>query len=442
MNKEPVKKLGTVAFVIDERLSREKRSILSRIVTGLKNFADLEILQSGMTEDQMLEKLKANEYSLVLLPSYRYQAWHKVEAFFGISRTSGPTVAGYFCEPLKVQEIGEPNDAQRLVLLDFAYTSTQEALALIRALIIEDNRSGLKPLLNPDSPIFCEHWFSAMGQGFRFETVLNLPRVIESDWLKRANALRICMNAFWSLIYDEGPGKADFGVATTTKTARAYFQIGVDPQCLVMRLVYGMVTKGTPREVLNQFWYRPQNPTLAAQLLLQYADFVRVHAIPQSSDIEVVVGFLKSAPAEKAPGMVHTLWVDPILASLVKEVPFENPGPQSTQLQHLPSEPLERKPQKPEDHSKQDAAKAKFIQVAAEQIRKLKLEIDEKEKQIREMRSGGITTAQPIPAPEIEDLLDSFQERYYQAKVQISELRSQIADFEARGAPPHEIEKV
>ncbi len=437
------KKYGTIAFVIDERLSREKSSMLARVVASARGYADVKTLSGDTTEESLVKQLETMSANLVLVPWYRYLAWSRVEALYGLTRTSGPTFAGYFCEQLLPYELGGQADHLRAILIDFTNPEGSEIHTTLRSLVSPPRRSGIRPLLETASPVYCENWYQGQGLGARMDAVLALPEIANTDWSKRANSIRLCLNAFWSLIYEEGPGKGEITQALGSKSPRAYFQIGVNARCVAMRLCYSM-PQWSPKDTLGQFWPEPKRPTSAAQLLLRYADFLRVHTVAENQDIEVVATLFPSAAAERGFGQVHTLWVEPITAQLITEAPFEAPGPAKKHLLPLPLTGGGGGPRLATDDAARAGighkAKDRFIVEAAVKIRELKNLLAERDDMINELRAGGVGTSQPMPPPDAESLLEAFQERYFEARFQIRQFEISIAQLERGGATPEQIE--
>jgi len=472
--------------MVDERLSRERGAILTRIINSLRQFAKVELLGGSITEDQLLKKMETTNYDLVLLPWYRYLSWSRAEAFWGLTRTSGPTLAGYFCEQLLPYEIGEHAEHLRGIFLDFANLQTAEVHTIFKSLYKDVHRSGIKPLIDPDAKIYVEHWYGSQGLGTRTDSVMALSEFQDPSWAKRSSSMRICLSALWSLIYEEGPGKTELNQLTTANVPKAYFQIAADREVAVFRLGYSLPNSSS-KDAIAVFWPNPKLPAAPAQLLLKYADFVRVHSVAGTNDIEVVVGFFPSAVAEQAHGQVHTLWVEPIAANLFTEPFFEAPGPNAPRLRPLPhggahvKDPRENNiravnstgsvanqnsglTQRPPAANQNSgpilrpstgaanqnsgliprpvtttvAASANEEQPMAKII-ELQSIIQKREATIQELKSGGVSTAQPLAPPDPESLLEAFQERYFDAKYQIRQLELEIVALEKRNATPEEI---
>lgn len=430
------KKLGTILFVMDERLSREKATLLARTIHTLRQIADVQLLAGHIDEDSLVKKLEEQTPQLVLAPWYRYLNWSRVEAFYGLTRTSGPTFAGYFCDRVEGFELGGEADHLRTILLDFGGMTAGETTVLVRALMKDTQRSGILPLLAAGTPVYCENWYSGQGLGLRMDAVLGLPEIANQEWAHRVNSIRIAMTSLWSLIYDEGPGKSEFHQQITINSPKAYFQVAADRRCLVLRLCYSMPT-WSPKEAVSVFWPRQENPTHPAQLLLRFADFVRVHRITETTDVEVVAGFFNSAVADRAPNQLHSIWIEPITAKLVTEIPYEAPSPSTPHLKPLPTIAL-NDPKLRSEHG--EKARERFIVEAAVKIRELKTALSDRDQLIKELKSGGVGTSAPLPPPDAETLLEAFQERFFDARFQIRQFELQIAEMERSGATQQEVE--
>src|SRR5579859_558845 len=144
----PQAKLPTIAFVFDERLSRQRGAILTRIVNSIRQYAKIELISGKISEEELLKKLENAQYDLVLAPWYRYLAWSKIEGFYGLTRTSGPTFAGYFCESILPYELGEQADHYRAILLDFCNLDVAAIRLLMKSLLADARRTGILPLLS------------------------------------------------------------------------------------------------------------------------------------------------------------------------------------------------------------------------------------------------------------------------------------------------------
>lgn len=419
------RKPGAVCVVLDPRLSRERTALLNRVInTVLRTFTTVEVLSEKTTEEKLLQAMESKKFDLAIVPWHSYLEWNRAEAFWGASRTSGPTLVGYFAEPLPRSSLGECGERMRGIFLDFMNLSGKELSLLVKTLQKDELRSGLRPLVDPDAKIYVENWYGSQGLGSRIDSILGLPEfTADPRWAARGNAMRICINAFWSLVYEEGPGK---GAQAATSSPKAYFQVACDRETAIFRICYQM-PNWTPKAALANFWPSGNSPTSATQLILQYADFARVHTFTNSPEIEIVAGFVPSAPSEYAHGQLHTLWIEPLAETLFSETPGEAPGPANPRLRPLAnaSQP-------------QDTA----LRAVSPNVIELEAKLKEKESQIQELRAGGVGTAGPLPPPEPEQLIEAFQERYFDARFQIRQLELEIVAMETRGATDEEITNI
>ena len=364
-----------------------------RAVNALRQFADIELFGGDTSEDELFGKLESKHFDLVLAPWYRYLAWSKIEGAYGLSRTSGPTFVGYFGDQLLPYEIGAQADHSRMILVDLARLTTTDAVLILKSLLRDTTRSGLRPLLQPTTMLHCENWMSGQGIGFRVDTISTLDEVKNTLWIERLNAIRVCHMAMWSLVFDDGPKKA-------------WFQLGADAQAFAMRICFSMPSKKT-KDILQEFWPDQGSPSHAGQFLLKHADFLRVHFDPDTSEMEVVIALFPSAPAEKAATELHTFWIEPLAGHTVQEKPYAVLNHEQPLLKPL-------------------VTHHELIAGAAEKVEELRKSLTERDCTIRELRSGGVGTAAPLTPPDAETLLEAFRERYFESRYKIRQFQLQI----------------
>ncbi|MBC7690801.1 MAG: hypothetical protein H7222_03460 [Methylotenera sp.] len=416
-----------IAYISDPRLSRERAYIALRAIHAMRHVASVQIIRGDLLEEEILQALSKQNFQLVLAPWYRYQIWSRIEALYGLTRTSGPTVAGYFADQVLPYELEKP-EYQRFILLDLARLQTPESATLVKALMNDTTRSGLRPLLGSPTPLYTENWVSGAGLGFRIDTLLGLPEIANSPvWSTRTNALRICLSALWSLIFDEGPGKVETLTGNSAlKTAKAYFQVGANAECLGMRLCYALPGLKS-KDAIAKFWPAKNSPTAPAQLLRHYADLLRVHVDPDTSEVEIVISFYPSAPAEKESTEMHTFWIEPLAGAVVSEKPFLLPSAEQPLLKPFVT------------HNE-------LILGAVEKVNELKTQIQERDDTIRELRAGGVgmsrTPERATPPPDAESLLEAFQERFFDARFKLRQFQHELNRMTREGAKPAEIFKL
>lgn len=428
------KKLGVVALLMDDKISREKAQLVTRTINALRHYAQVVLLRSDSSESEIVSRLEQVPANLCLLPWHRYLESPRVEALFGLTRTRGPTVAGYFADDLpasRLASLPRPSAGPRAILLDFHNLQSSETLSLLKAVAEDEARTGIRPLLKPDTAIYGEQWFSNQGLSLTTEAVLEIPEIAATEWARRTNTIRICLMALWSMIFEEGPGKGELGLAPS-HAPKAGFQFGVDDRALMFRLCFTM-NAWTGQDTLNAFWPGGSGTSSAMGLLLRYADVLRVHPIAGTQDLEIVAGLYPSSPSEKAPDQLHTLWIETIAQQIILEPPYAVPGPDVPYLRTLAT--VAPPPMDPK-------SKDRFIFNAAVKVRELKRAIDERDELIRELKSGGVGTAPPLPPPDAEGLLEAFQERYFEMRFQIRQLEVEVAQAESHGASPEQLESL
>ena len=214
---------------------------------------------------------------------------------------------------------------------------------------------------------------------------------------------------------------------------------------LAFRIVYTM-NNWTPKNALKAFWPDQKLPTAAAQLLLKYADFVRVHTVTEQAEVELVVCFYSSAPAERAPTNIHTLWVEPVAPLLMTETPFDAGDMDISSFRSLPVQSGgntrdERRPAA-ETTLSGSTPKDRMLAEAVNKIQLLRRALLERETLINELRLGGVGTAKALPPPDAESLLDAFQERYKEAHDQIKQLEFKVNRAQQAGTTMRDISEM
>jgi len=312
---------GPVAWLMDERLPRDRYAVVHRMVAMLKSKHKIVFLPEKMTEDELLEHIQKTNYSLVVLPWHKYFAWSKIDGAFGTLRMGGSTVAGYFADPILPYELSEVPNFHRGILLDCLRLNQGEVSTLLSMLTDPQLRAGIAFPLGKSATIFRDTWrtFDAAGPGM-LDGVLNIPFFHRNPWSQRRHSLRLCANLLWSMIYDVGPGKSDlFNTAGDTEEERGSFEVGTNGEMLAMRLIYTAPDKA-PKDFLKGFWPDLNRATDIQQVLAKQTDFLKVHVFPETNRVEIALFFLKSAPSRAFPTEIRGFWVEPLSEKYSKEV--------------------------------------------------------------------------------------------------------------------------
>ena len=438
-----------IACLMDDRLSRDRMHQLVRTLSVVKQTTQFQAWVD-LTEAQLLKKLETEKPNLLLLPWHRYLAWSKVDPFFGSNRVGGTLVCGYFSEPLKWEELGIEPGRGRMALLDLAHSSPQEAGQIVTMMADESRRGGLHGWLETSAG-HSDLWWAGAPLGSKIDAVLALPQLAQGEWSKRIPAVRLIMTALWSVIFDEGPGKIS---DLNRRAPKAGFQVAVNGYALAMRLGFMMPGWGTNasalKEAMKDLWPDASQPGRCWQLLHQHADFIRVHSVSETGEIELTVALLASAASRQTPSRMRTLWVDPISAKHLAQEPLmpktTNDGAAaSTNAAAAPGAGGSTAVHANTIVAAVTAERAKFktfLSDTANKMRDLKKAVIDRDEVIRELRSGGVGTAPPLPPADGAALLEAFQQRYFEAQYQMRQLQIQIDRAEKEGATPGQLDQI
>ena len=334
----------------------------------------------------------------------------------------------------------EPAESLRTILLDFHSLKSNELFTLIDSLIEPARRSGLHPIIDKAARIYSDLWPASKQLGVMLDSVTAIPSLTEFGYLNRAHAVRHCLSALWSLVFEEGPGKSEFG--RDPKATRAVLQVSPGPYSLLLRLCFPWPGK-TQRDLLNHFWpdagRQSERPITSARILAQHADFVRAHTFSESNEVEITIGLFRSAPAQVKAGCLHTLWVEPIAPNVFHESLFTPQGaarfigapPQTIPLPTIgASAPL----------TTTTAASSELILKLANLTRQLA----EKDVLIAELKMGGVGRAkaaeQDRSPPDPEDLLEGFASHYVTLRQEVDGLEGELRKAAAEGKSRADVE--
>jgi len=416
-----------IAFVIDDRVTRERVQRLHQLARELRAYATVEIIEGEIPEERLISKWRSEKYALILVPWYRYLNYKKLDGEMGLTRVAGPTVAGYFADSVLPHELMDGCNFQRALLFDFYRMTNTELIRLIASVLFEPARSGLRPLFKPDITIFEEQWHGEQGLAARAQLFTMIARSERLDWKPRTAAIRICLMSLWSLFYEEGPGKSSALRKENTLTQQASFQFAQDPTLFALRLVHTYPGFNSYQAV-HEFWPDGTKATTNSQLLLRYSDLLRIHTCPDTHQIEYTIIFTKSAPSVAASNEVHSLWIEGLEKNLFARAsdPLAKSLPEfsAVNTENHKATPLEQ----------QLRSKERLLSEATQKIRELVQTLKTREQVIREMKVGGVGTGVQFAPPDVHTLLMALQERYQQAEIEVEELEFQIAELSKKGA--------
>jgi len=306
-----------VAFIFDDRLSHDRKTIFARTATVLKSRFSMELLPTQMTEDQLIAHLEKNDYGLILLPWYKYLAWKKLDSFFGALRLQGPTVAGYFADAVLPFEFSGTPNLHRFLFLDFYRFEPSEIEMMLSALVHPEKRSGFNGIFGKSgtAAYFADWYDSDHGSTRCVDAVLKTPLLQSGTWSSRLFGLRFYLTALWSLCYQE---KHSFPDATPT----AQLEMTEINKCLAIKLVFES-SDLTLKQMMDYLWPSGHHQNQAVNELVRHADFLRIHHFPESHQLEITGFFSQSAPAIRHPGEVRGFWIEPLKKRFLKSAEDE-----------------------------------------------------------------------------------------------------------------------
>lgn len=300
-----------VAFIFDDRLSHDRKTIFARTATILKSRFSMDILPTQTTEEELIAQIEKNDYGLILLPWYKYLAWKKLENYFGALRLQGPTVAGYFADAVLPFEFAGVPNYHRFLFLDFYRFDQTEVEMLVNTLVHPEKRSGFSGIFPKHATVYYSDWYDNDNLSTRcIDAVLKTPLLQSSTWTHRLAGLRFYMTALWSLCYQE---KHSFPDATPC----AHLEISEVSKRLAIKLVFES-SELTLKQMMEFLWPSGQKQNPAVNELVRHADFLRFHHFPESHQIELTAFFSTNAPAIHQPGEVRGFWIEPLKKKFLK----------------------------------------------------------------------------------------------------------------------------
>ena len=271
---------GPIAFLPDITTSRERFQLTQRIAYLMRRLAPVEILSPAITEDQLVKQVLERQFRLTLLPIKQYLEWSRIEGAYGLTRTSGPTVIGYFTQPLGTDVLAQIKSTNRLIILDFQRLRYTDILLIIRSLLVDNQRYGLTPLFS-ESKIYCDAWHGRERIGEKLDLLMSITEIKETNhWFEQRSRLRLGLLGLWSLVYDEGPGRIEFGQSAAALLPKAYVQVSASHEVVAIRVCYTHPMWGS-REVIEQIQseHNPLNSafSLAISTFKGHSDLQALH---------------------------------------------------------------------------------------------------------------------------------------------------------------------
>lgn len=305
--------LSRIAFIHDDRLSHDRKTVFTRTMTILKSKTNMDILSSTLGENEVVDILEKQNYSLILLPWYKYLAWKKIESHFGALRMQGPTVAGYFADAILPFEFTKIPNFNRMLLLDFYRMDQAEIEIMVKALATEGGKSGIAMFLEKNTQLFHTQWYSQDHASTRcIDAAMSIPLFKSSQWSGRTAAIRIYLTALWTICFKERR-------SLQSTESCAELEISEVNRRLLVRLVFES-HELTLKYAMEHVWpSESQERDNNVRELIKHADFMRFHHFPESHQVEVLAFFTSEAPSLHYPGEVRGFWIEPLKQRFLKQ---------------------------------------------------------------------------------------------------------------------------
>jgi len=298
-----------IAFIFDDRLPHDRKQVFQRTVLLLRTKFQIEVLPSHFTEDDLVEHLGKEKYELVLLPWYKYLAWKKVDAFFGALRMKGPTVAGYFADPVLPFEFAQPPNTHRMILVDLFRFDQQEIELVLRSLTDESLRTGFQGLIPRDNPVYFANWQAIDQSSTRvIDEIMGLPIFTSVNWKHRRHPLRFFLTGMWAFVFPEMR-------AHPSQEEVATLEVSEFNHKLLIKVLFRNQDY-TLKHLMEWFWPNPPSgtPALLAAIreMNSHADYLRVQSYPETNQIELTAMFVESNASMLYPNEVRGFWIEPL----------------------------------------------------------------------------------------------------------------------------------
>jgi hypothetical protein len=315
------KKPYHVMFVTDPKISREKMQMAIRGINALGQISSIQYVPGLIPIEDLAKRLESEKFDVILMPWHLYFKASKIESILGSNRTSGTTFAGYFADPISASEIKNFETKTRAILLDLYNLQPAEVSVIVRSMLDDRFKWGLKSFIKKETPIYFKSWSASRGLGATLDGLFHQADFVNSPVLKhRKNTVRTLVNSLWSLVFDEGPGRND---TLQTQTERAYFECAFDAVSTVVRICYRH-DGFKPMDAVNQFWIQSKSPCSPSQTLLNTSDFIKIFCDVDTGSIEICCLLLKSELSEKHSFTPRSFWIEPAQRTQLQERFTEN----------------------------------------------------------------------------------------------------------------------
>ncbi len=305
-----------IAFIFDDRLPHDRKIQFQRMISLIKGKFDIEVLPSSFDENDLIEHLKQNDYSLVLLPWYKYLSWKKIDGHFGALRMERTSVAGYFADPILAFEFGQMPSFYRNLLLDFHRFESHDIDFMLQMLTHPDERNGFS-ILGMNTPVFHAQWMQKDARSTHcIDEILSLPVFSQTPWEARLSHFRFFLTGLWTLVMPEiklHPQQFSGSQVAGVEIEIAEFQKRVAIKALFKNPNF------TLKHTMEWMWPNTENAHPSFTEMQAHCDFMKLHHYPETQQIELTCFFLKDHPSRHFPNEVRGFWIEPRQVQTLKK---------------------------------------------------------------------------------------------------------------------------
>lgn len=416
------KKLGPIAWVADDRLSREKNRRLTTYINALRHLGTVDLLRSSIDESTLLSLIESRGYQWVFLPWYSYLEWNRLEASLKSPDHGDARLAGYFADQVPIDALPESLRRNRCMLLDLKTLSPLDLKKMIHSFSDPKLRTGLHAFIGDRTTLYTDEWLPSDPLGKLFDAFTAHLQQFEA-WRGNSHVLYHCFIALWSLLYENLQSQdALIQASKTSSESLAHFEFANEENTLLLRLVF-VKPLWKITELLEAFWPQTNRIHQSSQWFRQNADWMRVTQAKGSSEIELLLAFTPNREFPVLGSSLRTFWVETMTERNFNQEPEKIPNRQ------VPLRIVTETPSGLQEENKNlEAIKKKdlFIQAQNTQLQEYREEIAKQKQLLQELRMGGVGSAPPLPKPDPETLLDAFKNLYHIASQEISDIEEQL----------------
>ncbi|MFZ9596048.1 MAG: hypothetical protein ACO3A2_08225 [Bdellovibrionia bacterium] len=325
-----------ILFVLHPTEAQDQPPLkLESLLLLLQDFAHVEtrvLADSPQSDPLLLELLQNTPFDLLLAPLSSTHRWLKLQSTSTAIHRACQKWASYFTQLPQDRAAygtlaGPPQDST--VILDFARTTALEQLPWIQLLVTSGlPEHGLR-LFVSEAPVFQATFSSSASSdaasllsgslGTQIDHLFMKSEVAQSPiWSPRLIPLQITLTALWGLIHQHQQKSASHSLnleKTSALGCSAHLQVSLNANHFLFCLTLTLSSKDTYSELIKQLTVAQaaqQSSWDPASILMRVSDWIRILRFEPKNQIQLWVGFLPSAPAEKQGPPLGTFWIESI----------------------------------------------------------------------------------------------------------------------------------